>query len=453
MKYILLITLLLCTASYYSQAQTVNISINGISTKISALYSLQGEKTFFIDSIKSSTKNQFEYYFEPTKHHTGIYRLTFSNNKWIDFIYDNEVVNIKTDADDILDSLKVIKSESNKLYYDFLKLNRVYKNKTELLQLILYRYSKDDDYYTTTLKKLTQLQKEYINFVDSTIQKKPDSFIAKYIKSSQLPVVDMTMPVDKQLVYLKSHAFDNVDFNNQDLIYSDAFTNKTIEHLTYYRNPQLPKELLEKEFMVAVDIILNKARVHQLVYQHIVDYLVDGFKKFGFDKIIDYIVENYVIKDDLCLDEKTEGLIQKRIDQAKYFKIESNVPDIVIPDLDNKQIELKDTNTDKTLVIFYASWCPHCKETLPQIYELYKKQMGKKFEVYAISLDTKREDWLGFVKINCPGWVNVCDLKGWDGKAANDYFIYATPTMFLVDKDKKVIAKPTTFEEAGPYLK
>lgn len=31
-------------------------------------------------------------------------------------------------------------------------------------------------------------------------------------------------------------------------IFSDCFTNKTIEYLTYYRNPQLPKELLEKEF-------------------------------------------------------------------------------------------------------------------------------------------------------------------------------------------------------------
>ena len=55
-------------------------------------------------------------------------------------------------------------------------------------------------------------------------------------------------PFEEQITYLKSHALDNVNFYDDGLIYSDAFTNKTIEYLTYYRNPQLPLELLEKEF-------------------------------------------------------------------------------------------------------------------------------------------------------------------------------------------------------------
>jgi hypothetical protein len=37
--------------------------------------------------------------------------------------------------------------------------------------------------------------------------------------------------------------------------------------------------------------------------------------------------------------------------------------------------------------------------------------------------------------------------KGWDGKTVNDFYIYAAPTMFLLDKDKKIISKPMTFEE------
>lgn len=48
--------------------------------------------------------------------------------------------------------------------------------------------------------------------------------------------------------------------------------------------------------------------------------------------------------------------------------------------------------------------------------------------------------------------MNVCDLKGWDGKAAIDYFIYATPTMFLVDKQLKLIQLPKTFDEIKNLL-
>ena len=413
---------------------------------------LEGEKVSLIDSITSIDKVEFQ--FTSRTIHSGFYRLTLSNNRWLGFIFDNEDVEIVTDANNILESLKVLKSESNKIYYEFVRLNKAYKIKTELLQLILTRYPKDDDYYQTSKEKLMRIQEDYLNFVNITAQANPKSFIARYVRSSQLPVVDYEIPFEKQLTFLKSHALDNVDFYDADLIYSDAFTNKTIEYLTYYRNPQLPLELLEKEFNSAVDSILNKAKVNSIVYQHVVEYLLDGFKKFGFDNVLNYIVENYVIKDDLCLDQQLTTALEKRIEQSKKFKVGVTVPNIVIPDLSSAAIELNNLQSEKILIIFYASWCPHCQTLLPQIYEYYKNQKEKKFEVLAISIDTLRTDWLNFVNTNnLNNWINASDLKGWEGKAAIDYFIYATPTMFLVDKDKKIIGLPKTIEELKSVFK
>ena len=203
------------------------------------------------------------------------------------------------------------------LYYAFLRLNKQFKIKSELLQLVLARYPKEDPYYKTTETTLQQLQGQYSDFVNNSSQRNPGSFIARYVRSSQLPVVDHALPLEKQLAYLKVHALDNVDFTDDSLIHSNVFTNKTIEYLTYYRNPQLPKELLEKEFNTAIDTILNKARVSQAVYKHIIESLIDGFKKFGFEECIEYILDNYVIKDDLCLDESSGSSIQKMIDQKK----------------------------------------------------------------------------------------------------------------------------------------
>ena len=65
----------------------------------------------------------------------------------------------------------------------------------------------------------------------------------------------------------------------------------------------------------------------------------------------------------------------------------------------------------------------------------------------AVSIDTLRTDWLSFVKTNKLNWLNVSDLKGWEGQAVHDYFIYATPTMFLIDKSRKMIEMPKNMAE------
>lgn len=435
MKYFVAISIMLICTSF-SSAQEILIKAANYNGK-AALFFLSGEKSSFLDSIRVSNNNTYQ--FNLTENHSGFYRLVFNNKKWLDFVYDKNNVEIETDADSTLAEAKIIQSEENKIYYDFINLNKDYKTKTELLQLIIARYPEADNYYQTTREKLNQIQEEYLYFVNVTAQSDPNAFIARYVKSAQLPLLDTEIPVDQQLNYLKSHALDNVNFSDDGLTYSDAFTNKAIEYLTYYRNPQLPIGLLEKEFQTAVDSILNKAKANEIVYKHIVEYLLDGFKKFGFDNVINYIIDNYVIADDICLDEKLKTALERRIQQNKLFKMGFIVPDIEMNDDAGSMVKLSNITAENTLIIFYASWCPHCKDMLPQIYNLYKNQKEKKFEVIAVSLDTSQTDWLNFIKANKLDWLNVSDLKGWEGKAALDYFIYATPTTFLLGKEKKLI--------------
>ncbi|GBD86854.1 thiol-disulfide oxidoreductase ResA [bacterium BMS3Abin03] len=442
-RFYLLLSILFFFISSISFSQEIRIKIYNAPGK-AVIFQLEGEKTSEIDSVIGVNNN---FNFSLSNEHTGFYRLQFDNRHWIDFINDGKDIEIKTDYNNILDSLKVIKSGSNKIYYEFIKLNKDYKTKTELLQLILARYPKEDDYYQTTKEKLIRVREDYLYFINVTSQANPNSFIARYVRSAQLPVVGTDIPFDEQITYLKTHALDNVDFYDDELIYSDLFTNKTIEYISYYSNPQLPKELLEKEFMTAVDSILNKAKVNGIVYQHIVEYLIDGFKNYGFDEIIDHIVDNYVIKDDLCLDSKLESSIERRIDQARYFKIGNTVPDIIINDTTGKQIELNKIKADRILILFYASWCPHCQEIVPKISELYNKQKENKTEVFAVSVDTNKTDWINFIKTNKLDWINVSDLQGWYGKAAKEYYLYATPTMFLIDNNMKIIGIPKTIEE------
>lgn len=449
MKYFTLVFIFLLSNSF-AFTQQINIRVDNLGKEKAVLYSLSGETSEFVDTLSAIKEETFQ--FSLDQKHLGFYRILFNNNKWLDFIYDNEVIDIETDANHISDSLKVYKSESNKIFYEFVMLNKDYKSKMELLQLVLARYPQTDDYYQTTKEKVVQVQKEYLYFVNVTAQTNPNSFVARYVRSAQLPFVETEIPFDEQLLYLITHSLNNVNFYDAGLIYSDAFTNKTIEYLTYYRNPQLPLELLEKEFMAAVDTILNKAKVNELVYTHITEYLLDGFKKFGFDNVLNYIVENYVIKDDLCLDQKLTSALDRRIQQARNFKVGSTVPNIILPDSSGSILELDTIDAEQVLIIFYASWCPHCQTLLPEIYDIYKKQEEKKFEALAVSIDTSKTDWLSFISRNNLDWLNVSDLEGWNGKAASDYYLYATPTLFLIDQKKKLILNSLSIEELSGWF-
>jgi thiol-disulfide isomerase/thioredoxin len=121
-------------------------------------------------------------------------------------------------------------------------------------------------------------------------------------------------------------------------------------------------------------------------------------------------------------------------------------PDILIPEEDGRQLRLYDLDHDYILVLFWASWCPHCTSFLKQLNTWYRDK-SIDIEVFAVSIDTSRFAWEEQCMIGSYPWINTLSNAGWDGKAPKDYNVYATPMLFLLDRERKIIAKPLTFKE------
>jgi len=420
-------------------AQTVSIKVKGMENWRAPLFALGLEKSEFIESITSGNNGIF--YIPVKKLHEGLYRLMFDKKLRLNFVYDGKNIKIETSKDKLFESLKVIESEANKTYYKFLNLTSEYKTRQKILQEAITNYSAGDENLTHTKEEFDKVYKKYWTFVND-IPADDKSFIYRYISSAHEPEIKPGLDANSKLQYLKSHFWDNVNFNDPDLLNSDLFANKTVEYLGYFGNSNLTKDLLAKEYQKAVDTILDKAKVNVFVYQPMTSYLINGFKKLKFNEVIDYIVDNFVVTDDLCLDSQTENFIQMRINQSKTFKKNVKVPDIILPDLNGKNIELYNIKADKVLILFYSSQCPHCQALLPQILNLYSNEAKGKFEIYAVSLDMSYVKWQNFIKDNKYDWINVSDLKGWESNVSYEFFIYATPTMFLVDKNFEIIDRP-----------
>ncbi len=146
--------LLLFTTASLASAQQIIINISGSNTNKFFFYSVSGEKTALIDSSSSVNPGQFSYDLTGNSIKTGMYRLVFDGNKRLDFIFDQKDVNLSTGINDMIGNMQVNESESNRLFFDFIKLNKAYKSKSELLQLIVSRYPKDDKFYTQAAERL-----------------------------------------------------------------------------------------------------------------------------------------------------------------------------------------------------------------------------------------------------------------------------------------------------------
>ena len=115
-------------------------------------------------------------------------------------------------------------------------------------------------------------------------------------------------------------------------------------------------------------------------------------------------------------------------------------PEIALPNQHDSIIKLSSLTGKVVLIDFWASWCRPCRAANPQVTRLYKRYKDKGFEVYAVSLDDKKTEWLKAVKHDKLPYTNVIDRDAWYSKIAEQYFVDEIPMSFLLDKKGMIVA-------------
>ena len=163
------------------------------------------------------------------------------------------------------------------------------------------------------------------------------------------------------------------------------------------------------------------------------------------------------------LNEKQMTAISNRAYMLMSNLIGEQAANLEMTDTSEKPTSLYNVNAKFTVVVFWDPTCGHCRTEVPRLDSIYnakwKNEGVKMFGVLAESHE--KENWKKFIKENnMKNWVHVYQTDA-QKKQVEDakkpsfkqlYDVTQTPTLFLLDKDKRIIAKKLTLEQLNDML-
>ena len=235
--------------------------------------------------------------------------------------------------------------------------------------------------------------------------------------------------------------FRNTNFNNSNFKTSGVLREYIEKHYFLIENMGLSIDSVAVQMNLSSNALINTIKDNKGLLNKISENLFTYLETRSLYKSSEYLAVT-LLKDH---QKDLEIHVINRLEKYVSLKVGNTAPDIQLTN--SKLSDIK----KPVLLVFGASWCPLCKTEALELLKYYDAWKSKKdVEVVYISTDTDKEAYKTAYQ-NAP-WQSYCDYKGWDTKAAKDYFVYATPTYILLDKDMKILVHPSSVGQVDAWV-
>lgn len=426
-------------------------TLNGTMTPLNedfnwvALYQLKGSKQIFVQNV---TVENGHFSIEiPQESPAGMYRLRFkmSNESIVDFIYNYEDIELNFDPLHPYETTKFTISRENVMYNSYLLKSNAIEQNLSGLQYSYFKLTTESEQSST--QKLYESTLAYYHEVQQDFEERSSGMLANHFIKADRKYYTKQL-IESPQEYLnseKNHFFEYINFSDS-VLNNSTFISELVLNYVFYLNVSEDVEVQQALYKNAISDVLDKMQHNTKLQSDVITTLLYSFSQNENLEIIDFIVENYYNK---LPDSYKNNEDVKTILESLKMAVGRTVPDFTWEENDVTK-SLYNLNTANTyILVFWSTTCSHCTNEVPQLYEFTKDKTD--IAVIDIALENDNIEFEKYNKL-FENWTNVLGLGKWQNSIARSYDIISTPTYFILDANKKIIAKPELIEDVKAYF-
>ena len=439
----------------------ISFRINGLSDSSVYLAYHLGDRQYIRDTVVVDSNGSGIFSGDETLPE-GIYMIVLPGNRYFELlISDDQEFSVSCSHDDAFNTLEFSGSEINTRFMEYQKNWVAMQQKASAIGKRILVNSQNRD----SLNLLSVLQKEQeqkmIGYLRQVEENNRGNLLSVLVRA-MLPVephdfnIDPGNPLADSLRwvmeynYNKNHYFDNLNLNDERLLRTPLLSSRLSAFFTNVVI-QAPDSINSE-----IDRLITMTSGNYKVFQYVAVWLFNHFREssiMGHDAVM------VKIADDIYLSGKADWVtkefltdLEKQINLLRPNLIGMPAQNLIMDSFNGNYVSLYDIEKDYTVLYFWEPDCGFCKETTPKLRDLYGELKEDNIEVFTVCTTAEREEWEEYIRNNNLGsWIN-----GWDPERRTNYaFFYnvqATPLLYILDREKKIIAKKIGVEDIVPFI-
>jgi peroxiredoxin len=355
--------------------------------------------------------------------------------------------------------MKVKNSIDNELLYKNLKFEADIQQKFEPVNKRLEEFPEGTEEHRLAQEEQDRLVGERKAHLKWFSDNYPDAFFTKFKIAGQNPdlkkplLPDGSVDKDLQVYYYRNEFWDNVDFSDVRLLRTPVYSNKLKKYMKEL-TPQIVDSIIKY-----ADIVTMKSKADKEMFKFTANWIALQYKNsktMGHEAVYVHMVDKYWTIDQAWWSDSTEiNGLRGEVSLMKPSLIGQTGQDIRAKNEFGQYISLYDIKAPVIVLYIFSYECDNCKKETPKLVKVINEWKGHGVDCFTLCIDDKEDEWKDYLKKNNMNFHNVFDFQR-ESKYHRKYHIDITPEMYVLDKDRKIIASninseqlPSIFERAG----